>query len=118
MIYRIAADFVVLVHFGFVLFVVLGGFLVIRWRGLAWVHLPIAIYGAVIELIGFFCPLTPLENWLRARGGEAGYDGGFVEEYIMKALYPDGLPRGVQIGLGLFVLAINVIAYKIAMRRR
>ena len=118
MFYRIAADLVVLVHFAFVLFVALGGFLVIRWNGLAWVHLPIAIYGAVIEFVGFICPLTPLENWLRRRGGGGGYDGSFVENYVMKILYPDGLTRRVQITLGILVIVVNVIAYAIAWRRR
>lgn len=118
MFYRIAADLVVLVHFAFVLFVALGGFLVIRWNGLAWVHLPVAIYGAVIEFIGFLCPLTPLENWLRRKGGQAGYDGGFVETYLMKILYPDGLTRRVEITLGIIVIVLNVIAYGIAIKRR
>jgi hypothetical protein len=118
MFFRIAADLVVLTHFAFVLFVVLGGFLVIRWNRLAWVHLPIAVYGAVIEFVGFVCPLTPLENRLRLRGGQAGYDGGFVETYVMTILYPDGLTRRVEITLGILVIVVNVVAYAIASRRR
>ncbi len=115
---RIAADVVVLIHFAFVLFVAFGGFLVIRWRRFAWIHLPVATYGVVIEFIGFVCPLTPLENWLRRRGGEAGYDGGFVEEYVMKILYPSGLTRETGITLGILVLVVNAVAYSIVMRRR
>lgn len=118
MFYRIAADAVVLTHFAFVLFVALGGFLVVRWNGLAWVHLPIAIYGTLIEFIGFVCPLTPLENALRRSGGEAGYDNSFVEQYIMRILYPDGLTRRVEITLGIAVIVLNVIAYAIALRKR
>lgn len=117
MFYRIAADLVVLAHFAFVIFVALGGFLVIRWKRLAWIHLPIAVYGAVIEFVGFICPLTPLENRLRQRGGESGYSGGFVEEYVMSFLYPEGLTREVTITLGVLVIVLNVIAYTIVMYR-
>jgi hypothetical protein len=115
---RGAADLVLVIHFLFVLFVVLGGLLALRWRRVAWVHLPVALYGATIEFLGFICPLTPLENWLRRRGGEAGYEGGFVEHYIMAALYPSGLTREVQIALGVTVLAINTLVYTIYWRRR
>lgn len=117
MFYRIAADFIVLAHFAFVLFVALGGFLVVRWKRLAGIHLPIAIYGVIIELVGFVCPLTPLENRLRRLGGEAGYEGGFVETYVMKILYPEGLTRRAAITLGVLVIVINVIAYAIVIQR-
>ena len=115
--FRGAADVVLVVHFLFVVFVVLGGLLVLRWPRVAWVHLPVALYGAAIEFIGFICPLTPLEVWLRRRGGEAGYSGGFVEQYITAALYPTGLTREVQVALGVGVLVINVIVYAVAWRR-
>lgn len=118
MIFRIAADLVVLIHFSFVLFVTLGGFLVIRWNQLAWVHLPIAVYGAVIEFVGFVCPLTPLENWLRRQGGQAGYEGSFIEQYIMPILYPTQLTRRLEIALGILVIIVNGIAYWLAIRRR
>ena len=118
MFFRRAADLVLLVHLAFVLFVVLGGLLALRWRRVAWVHVPVALYGAAIEFVGFICPLTPLEVWLRRRGGEAGYEGGFVEHYITAALYPAGLTREVQLVLGLAVLAINAIVYFFWWRRR
>jgi hypothetical protein len=119
MIYRLLADATVLVHLTFVLFVVFGGFLALRWVRVAWVHVPAAIWGALIEFADWPCPLTPLENWLRARGGEAGYEVGFVERYITAAIYPEGLPRHVQILLGVGVIIINVIAYGLfAWRRR
>jgi Protein of Unknown function (DUF2784) len=116
--YRLAADAVLIVHFAFVLFVVLGALLVLRWPRLARVHVPVALYGALIEFAGFVCPLTPLEQWLRHRGGEAGYTGGFVEHYIVAALYPAGLTRPIQLGLGLFVLVFNVAIYAVVFRRR
>ena len=118
MLYRWLADAVLVVHLAFVLFVVLGGLLVLRWPRLIRVHVPVALYGAAIEFIGFICPLTPLENSLRRRGGEAGYDGGFIDHYITAALYPTGLTREIQLALGVAVLALNAIVYWIVLRRR
>lgn len=118
MLHRWLADAVLVVHLAFVLFVVLGGLLVLRWPKLAWIHVPVALYGATIEFVGFICPLTPLEKWLRERGGEAGYEGGFVEHYITAALYPTGLTREIQIALGLAVLAVNGVVYGVLIRRR
>jgi len=116
--YRIAADCVLLLHLAFILFVALGGLLAFRWRWIAWVHLPIAIYGATIEFVGFICPLTPFENWLRRSSGEAGYAGDFIDHYITKVLYPSGLTRGMQLVLGVCVLLLNVTVYVIWLRRR
>lgn len=115
--YRLAADAVLITHFAFVLFVVLGALLVIRWPRLAWVHVPVAIYGAAIEFLGFICPLTPLENSLRQRGGEAGYSGGFIEHYITATIYPAGLTRRIQLVLGVAVLVLNAVVYAIVVRR-
>ena len=111
MIYRALADLVLTLHLGFVLFVVFGGLLVMRWPRLVWIHIPAAVWGAAIEYTGWICPLTPLENWLRARGGEAGYAGGFIEHYLLPTLYPQGLTRGTQFVLGSLVLMINAAAY-------
>lgn len=117
MIYRWLADFVLVVHLVFVAFVVLGGLVVLRSPRLAWLHLPAAVWGILIEFAGWICPLTPLENALRARGGEAGYGGGFVEHYVLAALYPAGLTREVQFMLGFLVLAINVAIYAVVISR-
>jgi hypothetical protein len=117
LIYRLGADALVLLHAGFVLFVVLGSLLV-RWRQrIVWAHLAALAWGAGIEIAGGICPLTPLENQLRQRGGQAGYGGGFVDHYLLPALYPDGLTHRVQVVLGLAVLAFNVGIYAILMRR-
>jgi hypothetical protein len=116
--FRRAADLVLVIHLVFVLFVLLGGLLALRWPRVAWVHVPVALYGALIEFVGFVCPLTPLEIWLRRRGGEAGYAGGFVEHYIMATLYPTGLTREIQLALGVGVLLLNGIVYGIWWRRR
>ena len=117
MIYRALADLVLVVHLAFVLFVVLGGLLVLRWPRVAWLHVPAAIWGVLIEYTGWICPLTPLENSFRARGGEAGYSGGFIEHYVIPALYPAGLARPTQAVLGTLVLVVNLVAYGVLIRR-
>jgi hypothetical protein len=109
--YRIAADLVVAVHLLFICFVVGGVFLAWRWPKIIWVQLPVMVYGALIEFIGFTCPLTPLENYLRRHAGEAGYRGGFIGHYLVSVIYPPGLTRGVQLGLGVLVVAIAAAGY-------
>jgi hypothetical protein len=111
MLYDLLADLVVLTHFAFVVFVVAGAFLVLIWPRLAWIHVPAAAWGALIEFAGWICPLTPLENWLRMGGGTQAYRGGFIEHYIIPILYPSGLTRGTQILLGVLVLSINAGVY-------
>jgi hypothetical protein len=109
--YRALADLILGLHLAFVLFVVLGVLLVLKWPRAAWLHVPAAIWGVLIEYTGWICPLTPLENSLRARGGEAGYGGGFIEHYIQPLLYPAGLTRGTQLLLGSLALMLNLTAY-------
>ncbi len=115
--YRLLADLVVTLHLLFVAFVVLGGLLALRWRRVVWLHLPAAVWGALIEFAGWVCPLTPLEKWLRGLAGEAGYRGGFIEHYMLPVLYPAGLTRGVQLVLGAFVVGVNVAVYWLVFRR-
>ena len=118
MIYRVFADLVLVLHLGFVVFVVLGGVLVLRWPAVMALHIPAAVWGVLIEFTGWVCPLTPLENWLRVRGGEMGYSGGFIEHYIQPVLYPSGLTRGTQVMLGTLVLILNLTAYWIVLSRQ
>jgi hypothetical protein len=116
-IYHMAADFIVVLHFLFVFFVVLGG-LVGLWKPkLLWLHLPALIWGVLVEFTGWICPLTPLENLLRQKGGGIGYGGGFIEHLIMPILYPAGLTRHIQILLGSAVILINLIIYSTIIRR-
>jgi hypothetical protein len=117
-IYRWLADGVALLHLAFVLFVVLGGFLVLRWPRLAWLHLPAAAWGALIEFGGWICPLTPLENRLRRAAGGSGYEGGFLERYVFGLLYPEGLTRRHQLVLGVLVLLLNTAIYGCLTWRR
>ncbi|NOR05364.1 MAG: DUF2784 family protein [Deltaproteobacteria bacterium] len=105
------ADLVVMVHVAFVLFSVLGGFLVLRWKLCAWIHIPAVMWAALIEFCGWVCPLTPLENWLREKGGGSSYGSGFIEHYIIPVLYPASLTQNMQIILGVFVLGINLVIY-------
>jgi hypothetical protein len=112
------ADLVVVVHALFIVFVVAGGLLLCRWPRVAWLHLPAAAWGVLIEWFGWTCPLTPLENLLRRAAGQAGYGGGFVERYLLPLIYPVGLTPRVQLWLGLGVLAINVALYAWWWRRR
>ena len=116
--YSILADLVLVVHLGFVIFVVLGGFLVLHWPRLAWLHLPAAAWGTLIEFAGWVCPLTPLEQRWRERAGEAGYRDGFIEHYLTSWLYPSGLSRTAQIVLGVLVLVVNGSVYALLIRRR
>jgi len=112
------ANLVVLIHFLFVLFVVLGGFLVLRWPRLIYLHVPAAIWGAWIEFSGRICPLTPLENALRQAAGQASYSGGFIEHHLLAVLYPTGLTRTIQFALGALVIALNLCIYIYLFRHR
>lgn len=114
--YRVLADLVMAIHLAFVLFVAFGGLLVIRWRRWAWLHVPAVIWGALMELAGWICPLTPLENHYRRLGGDKGYAGGFINQYITPVLYPEGLTRRDQVVIGLLVLVINCMVYGLVLR--
>ncbi len=105
------ADGVLVLHLGFILFLVLGGALLPRWPWLPWLHLPAVAWGAYIELSGAICPLTPLENELRWAAGGSTYAVGFLEHYLTALIYPTGLTRDIQIGLGLLVVALNAWFY-------
>lgn len=117
MLARIAADAVLVVHLAFILFVLLGGLAVLRWPKLAWLHLPAVVWGALVELNGWICPLTPLEVALREAAGDSGYRGDFLQHYIVALLYPEGLTRAMQLGFGGLVVLINSAVYIIVARR-
>ena len=118
MLYSFLADLVLLVHGLFVLFVVCGGVAVLRWPRLAWLHLPAALWGVMIEWGGWFCPLTDLENHWRYGGGESGYAGGCISHYLEPLLYPRGLTRSGQLLLGLLALLFNAALYTLLCVRR
>jgi hypothetical protein len=111
------ADIIVFAHLLFILFVLLGGLLVLKWKWMVYLHIPAAIWGALIEFMGWICPLTPLENRLRRMGGEIGYSGDFVEQYIIPLIYPRGLTREIQIILGIAVIVMNLAVYFVVIRR-
>lgn len=114
---RILVTAVVLVHMAFVAFVVAGGVLALRWPRAAWIHLPAALWGTLITLVGVTCPLTPLENWLRVRAGATPYETGFLEHYLLPILYPVAMTRGLQIATGVFVIGANLLVYWRVFRR-
>jgi hypothetical protein len=105
------ADGVLVLHLAFILFVMLGGLLVLRWPRVAWLHVPAVLWGIYVELSGRLCPLTPLENSLREAAGQAGYSGGFIEHYVTAVIYPDGLSRGIQMMLATIVMLVNGLVY-------
>ena len=111
MVYRVLANLVLIVHFAFVIFVVFGAFLVLKWRRLAWIHVPAFLWGAIIEIAGWICPLTYLEHWLQIKSGIAVEKIGFVEQYLTPLLYPTPLMRPFQIILGSIVLGMNGLIY-------
>ena len=111
------ADLIVAIHFAFVVFVVFGGLLVLRWPRAAWLHVPAVIWGALVEFTGWICPLTPLENRLRRAAGETGYQGDFIAHHILPVLYPNGLTRTDQLVLGGAALAVNIAIYGAAILR-
>jgi hypothetical protein len=106
-----AATALALIHVAFIVFVVFGGLLVLRWPRLMWVHLPSAVWGVLIEFAGWYCPLTTWENDMLRRAGRAGYSNGFVEHYLFALIYPGGLNRTMQIAIGIAVLVINGVVY-------
>lgn len=109
--YRLGADLVLLLHLAFVLFVLAGGLLVLKWPRLAWLHLPAVAWGAVVEFTGWICPLTPLENVLRVLAGAATYDSDYIDHYILPLLYPTELTHDIQLILGIIVIGVNAVAY-------
>lgn len=111
MIFRITADLLVALHFAFMLFVALGGLLVLRWTWVALLHIPCVVWGVLIELQGGICPLTPLEVHFRELAGDAGYAGGFIDHYLMPVIYPAGLTANLQLALATGLLLLNLALY-------
>jgi Protein of Unknown function (DUF2784) len=109
--YSLLADAAVVLHLAFVLFVLFGGLLVLRWPRMRWLHLPAAAWGILVEYTGWFCPLTPIENWLRERAGQTGYHSDFIAHYLLPILYPDGLTDNIQVVLGTVALLVNLGLY-------
>jgi hypothetical protein len=118
MLFHALADLLVVLHLGFILFVVLGGLLTLRWRWVVWLHLPAALWGAVVEFTGWICPLTPLEIRLRQAVGAPPYATSFVEHYLVPIVYPAALTAELQIVLGCVVVGINGVIYAVLWRRQ
>ena len=117
MIARLLADMVLLLHVAFILFALSGGLIILWKRWVIWIHLPVLLWASVVNLAGWTCPLTPLENALRALAGQVGYEGGFVEHYVVPLVYPDVMFRDLEMVSGLAVLACNVLTYAFVIHR-
>jgi len=117
MLHQLAADAVLGLHFGFLLFVVLGGLLVLRRPRIAWLHLPALVWGTVVSLMGWVCPLTPLENYFRRLAGESGFSASFLEQYVTPIIYPDGLTREIQLIAGVSLPLWNLSVYGLVLWR-
>lgn len=111
MLFRLAANAVLLVHLAFILFALLGALIALRWRWVLVVQLPVAAWGFFVELTGRICPLTDLENYLRIKAGESGYTESFIEHYLLTIIYPAGLTSGIQFVLAGVLVVINIAIY-------
>ena len=118
MIAKIAADSLVVIHLAFIVFVLFGGLLVLKWGKVSILHISCVLWAVLIEFRGWICPLTPLEHHFRDAAGGAGYTGGFINHYLMPVIYPEGLTQGIQIALGIIVLAINLGVYGVVLVKR
>ncbi|SFK13723.1 Protein of Unknown function [Desulfomicrobium apsheronum] len=118
MAHLLAANAVLILHLLFICLVMLGGLAVPRYPRFAFVHVPTAIWGVLVEAFGWYCPLTDLENALLRRAGEEGYGGGFVERYLLAMIYPDGLTRETQMLLAGMVVLVNVAVYGWVLKKR
>jgi len=116
-VYNVLADTIVVTHFLFIVFVICGGLLVIRWPRISFVHLPAAVWGTTVEIFGWVCPLTPLENHFRNLAGDASYSGDFIVRYLLPVIYPENLTTTIQQLLGGLVIAVNVIIYIVVIRK-
>ena len=114
---KVMADIIVILHLFYILFVVLGGLLALKWKKTVWLHIPAVIWAALVEFSGWICPLTPLEQRLRDRAGSVSYSGDFVGHYLLPLIYPENLSRTIQIVLGFFVILINLVIYLFVMRK-
>jgi len=115
MFYRIGADLVLLGHFLFVAFAVAGGLLIHYRPALALLHIPVVLWSAIVNLVSWTCPLTPLEKSLRVEAGQSGYAGGFVEHYVGRLVYPRGMPRAMELVAGVSILVWNAIVYTVVL---
>lgn len=118
MLYQLAADFIVLIHIAFIVFVLAGGLLVFKWRWVIWLHIPAAIWGALIEIVGWVCPLTPIENMLRQASTSEVYTSSFLDRYLAPLIYPAGFTDEMATATGIAVIVINVLVYSIFLIRR
>jgi uncharacterized protein DUF2784 len=118
MLYRVAAEGVLLLHLSFIGFVLFGALLTARWRWIPAIHLPSAAWGCFVELSGRVCPLTYAENYLWRRAGRAAYSQDFIQHYLVPVIYPVGLTQRIQLILAVVVIVTNALVYGWVLTRR
>ena len=118
MTYHALADLVLVIHGLFIVFVICGGLLALRWRAIVWLHLPAMVWAVLLEVLGWLCPLTPLEQGLRKAAGATSYSGSFIEHYLVQFIYPTGLTREIQLYLAAALIIINILVYRLVWRNR
>ncbi len=111
MFYRLTADLLLVAHLLFIVLVLVGGLLVLRWPRFAWAHLPIVVWGFLVELMGWVCPLTPLEQSLRRAAGDGAYRGSFIEHYLVPLIYPEGMTHSTRMLFAAIVATFNILIY-------
>jgi len=111
------SNLIVIIHFLYILFVLLGALLVLRWPWMIWLHLPAVVWGVLVEFMGWYCPLTPWENQLRRMAGREVYEGDFIGEYLLPLIYPVNLTREMQYLFAAIVILINVVSYYFILYR-
>lgn len=109
--YRLLADLLLLTHFAFIIFVLLGGLLMLKWPQVAWLHIPAALWGVLTEILSLPCPLTPMEKYFQRLAGDAPYEGDFIAHYLLPVIYPAALTPNIQILLGIIVIVVNIVIY-------
>ena len=111
MLYKFLADFILLIHLIFILFALFGGLLAFKNTKIIWLHIPVVIWGVLISIFRWVCPLTPLENYLRFNAGQQGYEGGFISHYIIPLIYPEGFGPALGMYFAIIVIVGNGIVY-------
>ena len=114
--YEFFANFTLIIHFIFILFVIFGGLIFFISSKIIYVHIPALVWGIYIELTNSICPLTYLENWFLYQGGLKTYSDDFINKYLFPIIYPEGLTTDIQLYLGIVLILINIFVYGLIIK--
>jgi len=112
-----AADFVVLIHLLWIVFLVFGMIPGARWAWVKWTHLGALVFSIALQLFGWVCPITHLEAWLRTAGGATPYEGTFIRHYLERVVYAQLPPNAIFLGT-LIIAGVTLWVYFGRRRRR